>query len=602
VTKRVALYTRVSTEEQAKKGFSLSEQLHELRACCAKEGWEVVREEPDQGYSRSTLSRPGIAAIREAVAAGGLDMVLAWKRDRYGHSPWPEVLSLEFAAAGCEVRALDDSGEGDDAEFLGGIKDLIAKRELKDMVRRVRMGKTGKLRSGKLLGSGPPPYGFRWVQDNRGKRVGLQVDTQTMPVVHRLFELVGARALPMYSAAKELERQGFYAPKGGMWRVSVIRNILLNDVYKPHTVGELRALGIAEGVVTSLDVAQEYGVSWFGKRRTIGPARGPRTYRKVPRSEWIGVPVPSAGVPREWIEAARDALRDNPVPGFLKPSSRDHELNGGLAVCGGCGRNLTTHSTTTKSGVKHWYYVCAGARPRGPRTGERRCQNGKMHPAEALEGAVASYVDGELLTDQAELERHMDEAIAAEQRKVGGDAAWAETLANRLAECDAEKGRLVKLYARGGLTDAEYNRHAAEIAERRHAAEQGLAEARGSASRLSEMQKARRAVLEMFGSGLMGGIYWFPPRLRREVYRLLGLHVEVFADQTIRVEGEFDANLMRLTPEVERWLEGLREIDARLEERAHEDPPENMQEGIDRIERELAALRRRVCEENATSA
>jgi hypothetical protein len=88
----------------------------------------------------------------------------------------------------------------------------------------------------------------------------------------------------------------------------------------------------------------------------------------------------------------------------------------------------------------------------------------------------------------------------------------------------------------------------------------------------------------MFGSLRMGGIYWFPPRLRREVYRLLGLRVEVFADQTIRVEGEFDANLMRLTPEVERWVEGLREMDARLEECAHGDPPRDVQEGIDRIE------------------
>jgi Recombinase zinc beta ribbon domain len=313
------------------------------------------------------------------------------------------------------------------------------------------------------------------------------------------------------------------------------------------------------------------------------------------------VPVPSAGIPREWIEAARDALRDNPMPGFLRGSLRAHEVNGGIVVCGECGRNLTTHSTTTKSGVKHWYYVCAGARLRSPRTGERRCQNRKMHPAEALEQAVVVYVDGELLTDQAELERHMDEAIAAERLKVGGDEAWTETLANRLAECDAEKDRLVKLYQRGGLTDPEYDRHAAEVAERRRAAEQGLAEARGSASRLSEMQKARRAVLETFGTGLMGGIYWFPPRLRRGVYRLLGLRVEVFANQTVRVEGAFDANLMRLTPEVERWVEGLREIDARLEDRAHTDPPQDIQEGIDRIERELAALRRRVCEEGATS-
>jgi Recombinase zinc beta ribbon domain len=194
----------------------------------------------------------------------------------------------------------------------------------------------------------------------------------------------------------------------------VVRNILLNEVYKPHTIEELLELGVAGRVLAGLDSAQEYGVSWFGKRRTIGPARGPRTYRKVPRSEWIAVPVPSAGVPREWIESARDALRDNPVPGFLKEMSRDHEVNGGLAVCGECGRNLTTHSTTTKAGTKHWYYVCAGARPRGPRKGEPRCQNRKLHPAVALEEAVVAYVDGELLTDPAELERHMDEAIAAE--------------------------------------------------------------------------------------------------------------------------------------------------------------------------------------------
>lgn len=581
----------------------MDQQIESLRQYAAEHELEILEEIRDAGYSGATLDRPGMDRILEAVAGGGVDVVLAQDADRITREPWHfGYLKARFERYGTKLCALDDrDDETPEGEFFAEIRRGMSKMERQYTNRRTRRGKEKKVRSGKLLGSGPPPYGFRWVRAKQGKRVGLEVDPETMPVVHRLFEMVGAYGLPMYSAGKELERQGFYAPKGGMWRVGVIRNILLNDVYKPHTIEELRALGIAEEVVATLDAAEEYGVSWFGKRRTIGPARGPRTYRKVPRSEWIGVPVSSAGVPREWIEAARDALRDNPVPNLLKKSSRVHEVNGGLAVCGECGRNLTTHSTTTKSGVKHWYYACAGARPRGPRKGERRCPNKKMHPAEALEGAVVAYVDGELLTDQAELERHMDEAIAAEQLKLGSEAAWTETLANRLAECDAEKGRLVKLYRRGGLTDAEYDHHAAEIAERRRAAEQSLAEARGSASRVSEMQKARRAVLETFGTGLMGGIYWFPPHLRRGVYRLLGLRVEVFANQTVRVEGEFDANLMRLTPEVERWVEGLREIDVRLEERAHADPPKNVQEGIDRIERELAVLRRRVCEENTTS-
>jgi hypothetical protein len=97
----------------------------------------------------------------------------------------------------------------------------------------------------------------------------------------------------------------------------------------------------------------------------------------------------------------------------------------------------------------------------------------------------------------------------------------------------------------------------------------------------------------MFGTGLISGIAWFPPRLRREVYRLLGLRVTVFADRTFRAEGTFDADLMRLglgSPEVEEYVAGLREV----EERLFEAPPEGTQERVDRIERELAALRSRL--------
>jgi HPt (histidine-containing phosphotransfer) domain-containing protein len=63
---------------------------------------------------------------------------------------------------------------------------------------------------------------------------------------------------------------------------------------------------------------------------------------------------------------------------------------------------------------------------------------------------------------------------------------------------------------------------------------------------------------------------------------------------------EFDANLMRLAPEVEQWVEGLREIDRCLEDQARENPPTEVWEGVDRIERELTALRRSFCAEPAT--
>ena len=114
------------------------------------------------------------------------------------------------------------------------------------------------------------------------------------------------------------------------------------------------------------------------------------------------------------------------------------------------------------------------------------------------------------------------------------------------------------------------------------------------------MEKAKRAVLEMFGTGLMSGLAWFPARLRQEIYGLLGLRIEVHADRTLQISGEFDADLMRLalgSPEVEAYVAGLREVEERLDAA----PPEGTQDRIDRIERELAALRRRFVDGAATS-
>jgi site-specific DNA recombinase len=49
--KRAVLYARVSGEEQAKKGYSLADQLDALRDWCSKKNYEVVEEVQDRGFS-----------------------------------------------------------------------------------------------------------------------------------------------------------------------------------------------------------------------------------------------------------------------------------------------------------------------------------------------------------------------------------------------------------------------------------------------------------------------------------------------------------------------------------------------------------------------
>ena len=85
--KKVILYARVSTEEQAREGYSLAQQLEALREHAHHEGYEVLEEIVDRGYSGASLERPGMDRMRDLVAAGGVSVVLAQDRDRYVREP-----------------------------------------------------------------------------------------------------------------------------------------------------------------------------------------------------------------------------------------------------------------------------------------------------------------------------------------------------------------------------------------------------------------------------------------------------------------------------------------------------------------------------------
>jgi site-specific DNA recombinase len=87
--KRAVLYARVSTDEQAKSGFSLAQQMEALRAYAGQEGYEVLEEVSDPGQSGASLERPGMDRVRDLVATGDVLVVLAQDRDRFARLPLP---------------------------------------------------------------------------------------------------------------------------------------------------------------------------------------------------------------------------------------------------------------------------------------------------------------------------------------------------------------------------------------------------------------------------------------------------------------------------------------------------------------------------------
>jgi site-specific DNA recombinase len=324
--RKAILYARVSTEEQARSGFSLAQQIEALREYAAGEGYRVIEEVQDGGQSGASLERPGMDRVRVLVATGGVFVVLAQDRDRFSREPaYTYLLRREFQEHGCDLRALNDRGDDSpEGELTDGILDQLAKYERAKISERSRRGRLRKAREGKLIKNGRANYGFK--HDEAGD--GYEVYEPEMVVVHRIFRNV-ANGMSLYGMKRTLEIEGVAPPGnsgrgGGFWHASYLRKLIQDDVYTPYPYEEIEPL-VAEGVAAQLDKSKRYGIYWYNRTRTIrkrvmtNGTEG-REYKwrysvqKNPREAWIAIPIPEAGVPRELVEAAREMIQDNRPP------------------------------------------------------------------------------------------------------------------------------------------------------------------------------------------------------------------------------------------------------------------------------------------------
>src|SRR5215210_5673411 len=216
-SKRAILYARVSTDEQARSGYSLAQQIEALREHAAREGYEVLEEVVDPGQSGASLERPGMDRVRDLVAAGGVSLVLAQDRDRFSREPaYTYLLRREFEEHGCELRSLNDRGDGSpEGDLNDGILDQLAKFERAKTAERSRRGKLRKAREGKIICGHTPGYGFRYNET----RDGYEVEPHNMAVVRRIFSLIGSAGQSLSGTARTLEREGVPSPSGNrVWR------------------------------------------------------------------------------------------------------------------------------------------------------------------------------------------------------------------------------------------------------------------------------------------------------------------------------------------------------------------------------------------------
>src|SRR3712207_5931577 len=141
-SKKAILYARVSTDEQARSGYSLAQQIEALREYAAREEYEVLEEVTDPGQSGTSIERPGMDRVRDLVAEGGVSVVLAQDRDRFSREPaYLYLLREEFRDCDCLLRALNDNGDDSpEGELTDGLLDQIARYERAKIAQRTQRG------------------------------------------------------------------------------------------------------------------------------------------------------------------------------------------------------------------------------------------------------------------------------------------------------------------------------------------------------------------------------------------------------------------------------------------------------------------------------
>lgn len=149
--KRVAIYTRVSTDEQ-----TTDPQKIELREYSQRRGWSNVREFTDK-ISGAKSSRIGLNMLMDEVRKHRVDVVLCVKLDRLGRSlAHLAQMFGEFKTHGCALIAtsqgIDTSDENPAGEMMRGILAVISQFERSLIVERTKAGLIAARARGKRLG------------------------------------------------------------------------------------------------------------------------------------------------------------------------------------------------------------------------------------------------------------------------------------------------------------------------------------------------------------------------------------------------------------------------------------------------------------------
>ena len=226
--KKIAgIYIRVSTEDQAREGFSLGEQEEKLRQLCKYKGFEVFKVYKDAGISAKNMkNRPQFQQMIEDMKNGLINYIVAYKLDRVTRSVRDlEVLISTLEKYQCYLICDRDDVNTSTANgrFFVRMLTVLSQLEIEIVSERTKFGLNGAIKAGHIPGKCPLGY-------YRAPDKTLKIDNTTKDIVLRIFELY-LEGKSYQTIANILNQEKVLYPQVKKWIDSSVNRIINNKIY-----------------------------------------------------------------------------------------------------------------------------------------------------------------------------------------------------------------------------------------------------------------------------------------------------------------------------------------------------------------------------------
>lgn len=222
----VGIYTRVSTQEQANEGYSISEQKMRLEKYAEAHDWIVFKWYNDPGFSGGKLERPGLKELIRDVKYKKLNKVLVYKLDRLSRSQKDTLYLIEDVFIKNDVDFISMTENFDTGTPLGramiGILSVFAQLEREQIKERMQIGLDARAREGYFHGGGYAPIGYDYINGE------LIINEYEAMQIQKIYDLC-LSGMPVYSIYKFMNER--YTHKYGSWSDSAVRSCLTSIIY-----------------------------------------------------------------------------------------------------------------------------------------------------------------------------------------------------------------------------------------------------------------------------------------------------------------------------------------------------------------------------------